>query len=521
MACSWPGPRFDGVDKVACGEFLCCCSGRFPLVSTPPPDVSCSHPALNAGLPGDASPVRTSEIVWPDCDGENPYRVFAPGRRPRPLYTAYHAPPIAAVADRHARLPTVASTAYGVLRSNDYGAAAISASAAAAAAAEAADAPASAFASAALSGAGASSRNNSANDSALPPFVSSWVQAFRDGAHGASHAGCSTGTAPAMKLPLQVGVSTASRPVSPSRAYNHIFPESAPPQPHPLPPPPPPASPRQLQQLRQLGSSAPDGSPLGNPFSLFQLQHRASSSPEARRRGDVTSAGAGAGSGAGAAASIATSDTSSVFTADDDSASFDCSVPDDGTVSGGAGATPPAGTAHVLPNRRRKYRPMFPSTPGVQLEPSAMPVRHRPLPRSSRHGAPSVFSPAVFARAAEDHADNHTLFSRGDSTHVFHPHVSGSAASPPPPPDAPFDRRRHHHADSATASVSASGNASGSVLECVCCFDRLNRSAASLLHGSTAHMCCCMDCADLLARAGMPCPICRRHIDQVVQTFFA
>jgi hypothetical protein len=49
------------------------------------------------------------------------------------------------------------------------------------------------------------------------------------------------------------------------------------------------------------------------------------------------------------------------------------------------------------------------------------------------------------------------------------------------------------------------------------CDDR----TATLVHGETGHIACCLVCARILQARGDPCPVCRMPIDLVVQHFYA
>ena len=56
-------------------------------------------------------------------------------------------------------------------------------------------------------------------------------------------------------------------------------------------------------------------------------------------------------------------------------------------------------------------------------------------------------------------------------------------------------------------------------LACVICME--NPTDATLVHGSTAHVCCCLPCAQNLKRLEQSCPMCRKPIESVLQLFFA
>ena len=56
-------------------------------------------------------------------------------------------------------------------------------------------------------------------------------------------------------------------------------------------------------------------------------------------------------------------------------------------------------------------------------------------------------------------------------------------------------------------------------LTCVICMEKA--TDATLVHGRTAHVCCCLDCAHNLMKLGQTCPMCRKPIESVLQLFFA
>lgn len=53
--------------------------------------------------------------------------------------------------------------------------------------------------------------------------------------------------------------------------------------------------------------------------------------------------------------------------------------------------------------------------------------------------------------------------------------------------------------------------------KCVICLSR--RKTATIVHGITGHVCCCINCAVILQRNRQPCPICRAPIDRVIKQF--
>jgi len=54
---------------------------------------------------------------------------------------------------------------------------------------------------------------------------------------------------------------------------------------------------------------------------------------------------------------------------------------------------------------------------------------------------------------------------------------------------------------------------------CVICLSE--ERTATLVHGGTGHIVCCLQCARVLKAENDPCPVCRLPIDLVIQHFFA
>jgi E3 ubiquitin-protein ligase Mdm2 len=54
---------------------------------------------------------------------------------------------------------------------------------------------------------------------------------------------------------------------------------------------------------------------------------------------------------------------------------------------------------------------------------------------------------------------------------------------------------------------------------CVICMERSRD--ATIGHGDSGHVCCCMQCARRLKERGMPCPMCREHIEMVIRHFLS
>ena len=53
--------------------------------------------------------------------------------------------------------------------------------------------------------------------------------------------------------------------------------------------------------------------------------------------------------------------------------------------------------------------------------------------------------------------------------------------------------------------------------KCIVCYMR--RKTATIVHGNTGHVCCCIRCALILQESSKPCPICRAPIDRVIKQF--
>ena len=52
---------------------------------------------------------------------------------------------------------------------------------------------------------------------------------------------------------------------------------------------------------------------------------------------------------------------------------------------------------------------------------------------------------------------------------------------------------------------------------CVVCF--VNEKNATIVHGDTGHVACCLECARILQDRGDGCPICRAPIERVIRQF--
>ena len=70
----------------------------------------------------------------------------------------------------------------------------------------------------------------------------------------------------------------------------------------------------------------------------------------------------------------------------------------------------------------------------------------------------------------------------------------------------------HRHSKTDSKSSKPDSN------NCIVCLDA--PKAASFIHGTTAHLVCCLKCAESISRQrNAACPVCRLPIDSIVQTF--
>lgn len=64
-----------------------------------------------------------------------------------------------------------------------------------------------------------------------------------------------------------------------------------------------------------------------------------------------------------------------------------------------------------------------------------------------------------------------------------------------------------------------SNNDADESMNCVVCLTNLRN--ATIVHGETGHVACCLVCARILRAREKPCPVCRLSIDLVIQHFYA
>ena len=69
------------------------------------------------------------------------------------------------------------------------------------------------------------------------------------------------------------------------------------------------------------------------------------------------------------------------------------------------------------------------------------------------------------------------------------------------------------------ASLDSTSGVETDQMTCVICMEK--PSDATLVHGRSAHVCCCLECAANLQHMGHSCPMCRKPIEAVLQLYFA
>ena len=66
--------------------------------------------------------------------------------------------------------------------------------------------------------------------------------------------------------------------------------------------------------------------------------------------------------------------------------------------------------------------------------------------------------------------------------------------------------------------LAVNGSCSGQYdSKCIICLEKPRD--ATIVHGGTGHVCCCLDCAKRLEQRRDPCPICKQPIQLVIQQF--
>ena len=70
-----------------------------------------------------------------------------------------------------------------------------------------------------------------------------------------------------------------------------------------------------------------------------------------------------------------------------------------------------------------------------------------------------------------------------------------------------------------SCTVAQDGSQKDEVLRCVVCLT--SERNATIVHGETGHIVCCLVCARILKARGDKCPVCRNDIEKVIQHFYA
>ena len=72
---------------------------------------------------------------------------------------------------------------------------------------------------------------------------------------------------------------------------------------------------------------------------------------------------------------------------------------------------------------------------------------------------------------------------------------------------------------SSTSLATLDSGADADELTCLICMEK--PTDATLAHGDSAHVCCCLECAQNLQNLGHSCPMCRKPIEAVLRLYFA
>ena len=68
-------------------------------------------------------------------------------------------------------------------------------------------------------------------------------------------------------------------------------------------------------------------------------------------------------------------------------------------------------------------------------------------------------------------------------------------------------------------TIAQSGSSRDDISRCVVCLT--SERNATIVHGETGHVVCCLVCARILKARGDKCPVCRDEIEKVIQHFYA
>jgi len=77
----------------------------------------------------------------------------------------------------------------------------------------------------------------------------------------------------------------------------------------------------------------------------------------------------------------------------------------------------------------------------------------------------------------------------------------------------------YNDATQPTCTIAQNGSTRENISKCVVCLT--SERNATIVHGETGHVVCCLVCARILKARGDKCPICRNDIEKVIQHFYA
>ena len=106
--------------------------------------------------------------------------------------------------------------------------------------------------------------------------------------------------------------------------------------------------------------------------------------------------------------------------------------------------------------------------------------------------------------------------------HYFHRQHRGAAAMPTTAARvSPSIEQRSSTAELSSVDESESGDTSEKEIDRSCLICLTSPRTATIVHGETGHVACCLLCARILMARGDPCPVCRLPMDSIIQHFWA
>uniref|UniRef100_A0A7S2YI78 RING-type domain-containing protein n=1 Tax=Entomoneis paludosa TaxID=265537 RepID=A0A7S2YI78_9STRA len=81
--------------------------------------------------------------------------------------------------------------------------------------------------------------------------------------------------------------------------------------------------------------------------------------------------------------------------------------------------------------------------------------------------------------------------------------------------------RKQETKSTKVSSGAATSNANQPSLNPTCVVCLTGESDATLVHGETGHICCCLECARVCKAQGVGCPICREPIDRIILHYYS